>query len=126
MVLCHYFTGTLVIEDAFGGYRRHGKNHFSNLPVLGANSAFSPLQTHLQHNKNAFEVMLRHMLDCYDTFASSFHATRVRGLIRFLFRQCLLAGVPFHDPRLSKTLGSGRVLRDRVRAKVKFLRSGLM
>jgi glycosyltransferase involved in cell wall biosynthesis len=122
MVLCHYFTGTLVIEDALGGYRRHGKNQFSSLPVLGGNSAFSRSDAHLRNLRTTIEVMLGHLLDSQDAFCLAFSSRRVRPLVRFLFRQCLSEGLPVRHPRLSAMLGRGQVVRDRIRAKIKFLR----
>jgi hypothetical protein len=71
MTLAHYFSGSLVLEELLGAYRRHGGNSFSTLPVLGTWAALAPGngQGLTDHN---FLVMLDHVLDHYETFRSIF------------------------------------------------------
>jgi glycosyltransferase involved in cell wall biosynthesis len=120
-VICHYFTGSLAISSALGAYRRHGKNNFVSSPVMGTNQ---PCATPMikQYDQRIVRVMLRHLLDHHDRFAAEFSDESVRRLVRILFRKSLQYGVSIRDSRLRGVLGARRMLEDRVRVKLSFLR----
>ncbi len=71
MTLAHCFSGSLVLEELLGAYRRHGRNSFSTLPVLGSWAALAPGNGQGLTDRN-FTVMLNHVLDRYETFRSIF------------------------------------------------------
>lgn len=67
---------------------------------------------------------IRHLLDYPPKLAAVLPARRRDILLRTLLRQCLRAGVSVDDQRIYEVLGL-RVWRDRLRARVWFLRRGL-
>jgi hypothetical protein len=71
-------------------------------------------------------AMLQHLLDGPAKLTALLPLHRRQQLIRTLLRRCLLAGVPVDYRRASQVLGWSRVLKDRVRARVWFLRTGLV
>lgn len=124
MVAAHYFAGSFVIGNALGGYRRHGKNCFSSLPVSGA-AGSAPISVAIGNAQNAYRAVLNHLLEANDQLAAAFSPVVVRKFTRTLFRYLLLRGVPVSDPRLYSIIGRSRVARDRIRARIGFLRRGL-
>jgi glycosyltransferase involved in cell wall biosynthesis len=110
--ICHYFTGSIVLDEALGAYRRHGKNNFSTLPVLGAMTlhSASEMQPFLVQ-----EAMLRHLLDQQDAFSAMFGKSRVRKFVRAHFRYLLAYGRAIDEVRIRALLGRSRYWRDRLR-----------
>ena len=80
MTLAHCFSGSLVLEELLGAYRRHGDNSFSTLPLVGSWAALAPGngQGLTDHN---FAVMLDHVLDRYETFKSIFGEQPVHNFL---------------------------------------------
>lgn len=124
MTLAHSLTGSFVIQNAFGGYRRHGSNNFSSLPVLG-HAAWASGDVTSQNQLNAQRAMLQHLLSAYHQLSIAFPSTIVRKHIRSLFRALLLRGVDMDSPQVTEIIGRGQLMRDRFRAKIGFLRRGL-
>jgi glycosyltransferase involved in cell wall biosynthesis len=125
-VISHYFAGSLIIEQALGAYRRHGANQFAYLPVVGGGGNLMTSIAWLRQNDDVIvQSMLAHLLRCYETFANVFPPAKVRKLIRTLFRKLLRNNLAVEDPKLREVLGAGRVLRDRLRSKVSFLKRKL-
>jgi glycosyltransferase involved in cell wall biosynthesis len=120
-VICHYFTGSLAIGSALGAYRRHGSNSFVSSPVMGTNLPCAP-PTMKEYDQKIVRVMLRHLLDHHDRFATAFSDEYVRNLLRILFRKCLQYDVSIQDVRLRSVIGARRMLEDRVYVKLSFLR----
>jgi len=112
--ICHYFTGSIVLDEALGAYRRHGENNFSTLPVLGAMT----LQSAVDREMQPFlvqEAVLRHVLDQLDAFSAIFGRSRVRKFARAYFRYLLAYGRVVDKPRIRALLGRSRYWRDRLR-----------
>jgi glycosyltransferase involved in cell wall biosynthesis len=124
-VLSHYFAGSFVIKNTLGAYRRHGKNGFSNAPVSGGPSAGS-MSTNMATTSRVYQAMLRHLLDEYERLSELFGRRQVERCARKLFRILLLHRAPLEEQRLAKIIGWGRVMRDRMRARVGFLRRKLV
>jgi glycosyltransferase involved in cell wall biosynthesis len=120
-LICNYFTGSLSIGAALGAYRRHGKNNFASNPVMGLNNTSAPLAA-MRHHKVVIDVMLRHLIDQYDRFATVFPVSDVRRLIRILFAKALREKISVEDPRLRNIIGIGDILRIRTRVGLSFLR----
>lgn len=125
VTLAHALTGSFVIQNALGGYRRHGKNNFSSLPVLG-HAGWAGGDATLQNMLNAQRAMLQHLLSANDRISAAFSATVVRKHARLLFRALLLRGVDIDIPQAAEIIGRGQLMRDRFRAKIGFLRRGLI
>ncbi len=88
MTLAHYFSGSLVLPETLAAYRRHGRNSFSTLPVLGSWGALTPGNGQAITDRN-FTVMLDHVHSRYETLASIFGGRQVR---KFSHRvKCFLA-----------------------------------
>jgi glycosyltransferase involved in cell wall biosynthesis len=122
--LSHCFTGSFVIRNVLGAYRRHGKNNFSYLPVLGSPGT-SPMAAHIENSRNAYRTMLEHILEANEKLSIAFAPAIVRKRARLLFRFFLREGIAIDDPRLDAVIGKGRVARDRMRARIGFLRRKL-
>jgi glycosyltransferase involved in cell wall biosynthesis len=120
-VICHYFTGSLAICSAFGAYRRHGKNNFVASSVMGRNQPCAPATTKY-YEKKIISVMLRHLLDKYERFATEFSEESVRRLARILFRRWLDYDGSIPDARLRRVIGVRQMLVDRAKMKVSRLR----
>lgn len=125
VVLCHFFTGSLVLDEALGAYRRHGGNLSSSLPLLGTTANKAPGNQEAVHDRN-FSVMRDHVLEKYDTLVSIFgsHAPRkfLDAVERYLRRRGISVGkrrrkvrVPAEGPapRLSVLQGVRRLLQPR-------------
>ena len=107
-VICQYFTGSLALKSVLGAYRQHGINNFVNNPIMGTNLPSSPRAIRRHHQK-VVRVMLQHLLDHHDRFATLFSDESVRKLLRILFRTCLQYGDPMRDARLRERLGIRRI-----------------
>jgi len=112
--ICHYFTGSIVLDEALGAYRRHGDNHFSTLPVAGA-MTLHPVADGGMGLFLVQEAILRHLLDRQDAFSAMFGKSRVRKFVRAHFRYLLAHGRSVDEPRLRALLGRSRYWRDRLR-----------
>ena len=103
MTLAHYFSGSLVLEEVLGAYRRHGRNSFSTLPVFGSWAALAPGNGQSLTDRN-FIVMLDHVLDRYETFRSIFGEKPVHHFIdqmrEYLAAKGLLADAARIDARV--------------------------
>jgi len=119
-LMCHYFTGSLVIGSALSAYRRHGNNSYSTNPVVG-HPLPGALTTIVRHQEIIVRAMLDHLLGHYDHFAAVFSDASVRGLVRALFRKTLQYNVAIQDSRLRGVIGRRRMLEDKMRAKISFL-----
>jgi glycosyltransferase involved in cell wall biosynthesis len=63
--------GSLLISEAYGVYRRHGKNNFANNPVISGNTVIGDMKNHPQHDVVRTNI-LSHFLE---------HAERFRPLL---------------------------------------------
>jgi glycosyltransferase involved in cell wall biosynthesis len=124
-ILSHFFGGSFVIKNALGAYRRHGKNGFSNAPVSGGPSAGS-ISANTATTSRVNQAMLRHLLDEYERLSELFGRRQVERCARKLFRFSLQQRSSFQDARLAEVIGRGRVMRDRMRARIGFLRRKLV
>lgn len=122
ITLGHCFAGSLVIRNALGAYRRHGKNNFSSLPVFGSPGS-TPMSRMIENRQNAYRAMLEHVLEASDRLSAAFGPGAVPKCTRRLFRDFLRRGIALNDPRLVAVIGWRRVLSDRLRAKFGFLRT---
>jgi glycosyltransferase involved in cell wall biosynthesis len=135
MALGHSFAGSLVIKNALGAYRRHGKNNFSSLPVFGsAGSAPSRISEKAQNvvrwtaheqQKIVYRAMLEHLLEANEQFAAAFSPPLVRKRVRTLFQHLLHQGIVVDDPGLIAVIGRRRVTTDRIKARLGLLRRKL-
>src|SRR5262249_23302372 len=112
--LCHFFSGSIILDEALCAYRRHGGNTFSKLPLLGPSTVSAVGASKLLSN-TAVQTQMRHVLDRYDELASVFSVPLVRKLVRDLYRYLLACNLPVDDPRIRLRLGHFRYYRDRVR-----------
>ena len=66
-----------MLEEVLGAYRRHGRNSFAALPVLGSQAALAPGHGKPLMARN-FAVMLAHVAERYEAFAAIYgdHAPR--------------------------------------------------
>jgi glycosyltransferase involved in cell wall biosynthesis len=112
--ICHYFTGSIVLEETLGAYRRHGENNFSTLPVVGAMMLRPAVDGEMQPFL-VQEAILRHLLDQQDAFSAMFGKSRVRKFVRAHFRYLLAYGRAVDGPRIRALLGRSRYWRDRLR-----------
>jgi glycosyltransferase involved in cell wall biosynthesis len=112
--ICHYFTGSIVLDEALGAYRRHGDNHFSRLPVAGA-MTLHPVADGEMGPFLVQEAILRHLLDRQDAFSAMFGKSRVRKFVRAHFRYLLAYSRSVDEPRIRTLLGRSRYWRDRLR-----------
>jgi hypothetical protein len=124
MMLSHCFAGSFVIKTALGAYRRHGKNHFSSLPVFGSPGS-APLVASVKNAQNVHRAMLDHVLEADDRISLAFSPIMVRKRARGLLRHFLRQGIAIDDPRLDAIIGRRKVVLDRMRAKIGFLRRKL-
>lgn len=124
MSLAHCFAGSFVIERTLGAYRRHGKNNYSSLPVFGSPGS-APVIAGRQNFDRVYKSMLAHLLDAHDRLADAFSPGVVRQRLRAVFRLFLRFGMTADDPRLVTIIGRRRVLLDRVRSRIGFLRARL-
>jgi glycosyltransferase involved in cell wall biosynthesis len=125
MALAHAFTGSFAIDIPLGAYRRHGENNFANLPVLGT-GGLAPLEATATNVYNVYRTMMEHLLNANARISKVFSPALVRLRVRALFRVLLQMGFAFDDPRLAGIVGQGRLKRDRMRAKIGFLRRRLI
>jgi glycosyltransferase involved in cell wall biosynthesis len=124
MALGHALTGSLVIRTPLGAYRRHGGNNFAGLPVLGS-SGLANIAATLKNKQNVYRAMLDHVLGASDRLGEAFSPRLVSLRARMLLRLFLQQGITIDDPRLDAIVGRQRVRRDRMRAKIGFLRRRL-
>jgi len=121
--ICHYFTGSIVLDEALGAYRRHGDNNFSSLPVVGA-MALHPAVDGEMLPFEVPEAILRHLLDRQDAFSALFGRPTVRRFVRAYFRYLLAYGRAIDGRRISAALGRSRYWRDRLRIGLRRLWRG--
>jgi glycosyltransferase involved in cell wall biosynthesis len=124
MTLAHGFAGSFVIRNALGAYRRHGKNSFASLPVVGSR-LIAPLSSAAENARNVYRAMFEHVLETSDRLSLVLSPAVVRKRARSLFRLCLRQGIAADHPRLNAVVGKRRVLEDRMRARIGFLRRKL-
>jgi glycosyltransferase involved in cell wall biosynthesis len=124
MTLAHAFTGSFVIRNALGVYRRHGENNFSSLPVLG-HTGLANSDVAFKNLRNVQRAMLEHLLSANDLLSAAFSPAVVRKRARSLHRNLLLLGLDVDTPPATRIIGRGQLMRDRFRAKIGFLRRGL-
>jgi glycosyltransferase involved in cell wall biosynthesis len=122
LTICHYISGSFVIDRPL--MASQGDKEPS--PFTVPESCSAPRSAAKQDDRLVVvRALLRHLLDYPPKLASLLPARRRDILVRSLVRRCLLAGIAVEDPRVYRVLGSSRILRDRLRAKVWFLRRGL-
>jgi glycosyltransferase involved in cell wall biosynthesis len=124
IVLSHYFTGSFVVRNALGAYRRHGMNQFSSLPVSGAPGS-APISKVIANAQNAYRAMFEHLLTANQRISSVLTPASTRKCARSLFRYLLLQEIVIEDPRLNALIGRRRMMQDRILAKTGFLRRQL-
>jgi glycosyltransferase involved in cell wall biosynthesis len=124
MALGHALTGSLVIETALGAYRRHGGNNFASLPIVGS-PGLADVAATVKNLQNVHRAMLDHILGASDRLGEAFSPGLVGSRARTLLRLFLQQGITIDDPRLDTIVGRQRVRRDRMRAKIGFLRRRL-
>lgn len=119
-VLCHFFTGSLLVDSPLGAYRRHRKNNFANNPVIGfmpsAESAIA------RHRKVVVRMMLEHLVNQQDKFATVFVSSDVQRLIGILYAETLREGYSVSDLPIARAIGSRNALKARIKARLSFLR----
>ena len=120
-VICHYFTGSLVIDSALGAYRRHGYNNFANNLVIGTNQPCAAPTVVWHSEQKTVHVMLRHLLANYERFVTAFSDARVRTLVRILYRKSLRYNIAIENLRLHRVLGARWMLEDIAKIKALFL-----
>jgi hypothetical protein len=125
IAMAHAFAGSLAINLPLGAYRRHGQNNFASLPVLGT-TGLAPLAATAGNAHNVYRAMMQHLLDANEQMCRAFSPALVRLRVRTLFRLSLQTGFAIDDPRLAAIVGPGRLTRDRMRAKIGFLRRRLL
>jgi glycosyltransferase involved in cell wall biosynthesis len=123
-LLCHYIAGSFAIARPLAAYRRHGKNQFSSMPVLGT-PMIAPFDLALHFNVVVARTILQNLLEAPAKLTSILSTRRRQKFVRTLFRRCLLARVPVDNLRVRRAIGWSRFFKDRLRAKVWFLRSRL-
>lgn len=102
--LCHFFTGSMLIDARLGAYRRHGNNGFASFAVYGATAAQAPYATFDYLDTNLF-AMATHVLDRRETFENLFGAHRVRALILAVVGHRLRVHGRVGDRRMTRLLG---------------------
>jgi glycosyltransferase involved in cell wall biosynthesis len=123
-MLCHSISGSCVIDQPLAACRSHNDE---NLPRLAVINSTAHSGSEGQYDGIVIvQAVLRQLLDYPPELASVLPARRRQILVRILVRRCLLAGVPVEDPRIYDVVGSSRILRDRLRAKIWFLRRRLV
>jgi hypothetical protein len=85
MSLAHFFSGSLVLGEVLGAYRRHGRNTFATLPVLGYCGALAPGNGKTTLDEN-YRLMHDHVREHYETFASIFGNQEVRKFLGMVKR----------------------------------------
>jgi glycosyltransferase involved in cell wall biosynthesis len=119
--ICHYFTGSILLDHALGAYRRHGRNQFAALPVFGFPSFIAPYKIWRSHVDNNIKVILDHLIVHRDAFESVFENSRVRELIKTTVRILLERDHRIENPRVKDAVGVLWMLRARVKALVRRL-----
>jgi hypothetical protein len=123
--ICHYFAGSVLMDEVLGAHRRHQKNFFSYLPVFGS-SAFSSMRSSQEKlNNNNIRTMLRHLLDRHAVFCSTFGGPPTRGLIQLLAVLLGQLGMPLDEARLRPILGAKWYYRARLSRQVSGMRRRL-
>ena len=112
--ICHYFTGSIVINETLGAYRRHGGNQFAKLPVLGAR-AFHPGTGREPEQLRVLQTTLQHVLDRKDDFLAIFGRPAVRRFVRAYFRYLRSRSAEVDGPRIRAVIGRSRYYRDQFR-----------
>ncbi|MDX3969788.1 MAG: glycosyltransferase [Bradyrhizobium sp.] len=119
-VLCHYFTGSLLVDSSLGAYRRHRKNNFADNPVLSfmpsAESAIA------RHRKVVVRMMLEHLVNQRDKFATIFAGSDVNRLIGILYAETLREGYSASSLPIARTIGLRSAFKIAIKAKLSFLR----
>lgn len=125
LLLCHFLAGSYVIDRGLSACHCETEKSLSPIAAFAAEAtAYSAPKRHADDLVVARQVA-RHLLDYPPQLATVLPARGRQVLLRKLVRTCLLAGVSIEDARLNDALGRARLLRDRLRAKVWFLRSQL-
>jgi glycosyltransferase involved in cell wall biosynthesis len=114
-VMSHFFTGSLLIDNALGAYRRHGTNSFASNRVVGSGLPCAPA-TITKHQRTIVGLMLGHLLENYDRLSSFFPGADVRRLIRILFAKTLREDIAVGEANVRKVLGARRMMEARARA----------
>ncbi len=119
-VLCHYFTGSLLVDKPLGAYRRHRKNNFASNPVISfmpsAESAIA------RHRKVVIRMMLEHLVNRRDQFGSIFGGSDVKRLIGILYAETLREGLSASDLPIVDAIGLKSALKANIKARLSFLR----
>jgi len=103
MSLAHGFSGSLVLGELLGAYRRHGRNSFSTLPVLGSWAALAPGNGQGVTDRN-FTVMLDHVLNRYESFRSIFGEQPVHDFLGKMSEYLIAKDLPFDTARVAARL----------------------
>lgn len=119
-VLCHYFTGSLLVDSSLGAYRRHRKNNFADNPVISfmpsAESAIA------RHRKVVVRMMLEHLVNQRDKLATIFAGSDVNRLIGILYAETLREGYSASSLPIARTIGLKNAFKIAIKAKSSFLR----
>lgn len=70
--ICHFANligGSLLIPETLGAYRRHGRNFFSQNPVIGGRLPTGDMRKHPKHHIVRLNI-LEHLLKYHETFIS--------------------------------------------------------
>jgi hypothetical protein len=85
----------------------------------------APFDLALHFNVVVARTILQNLLEAPAKLTSILSTRRRQKFVRTLFRRCLLARVPVDNLRVRRAIGWSRFFKDRLRAKVWFLRSRL-
>jgi glycosyltransferase involved in cell wall biosynthesis len=124
-ILCRLFSGLFVIDQSLTAVRGQREGRRPPLVVLGPDIVAGSKSERCDGVIVA-RALLSHLLDNSPKLRSVLPPRSRQILVRRLVRRCLLAGVSLDDPRINHVVGSSRILRDKLRAKVWFLRRGLI
>jgi glycosyltransferase involved in cell wall biosynthesis len=117
---CHYLSGSFAIDRRLlTSYEAEGR---SASAAFGATvrAGFDRVREQI-----FLRGLLRHLLDNPPALAAVLSGRRRQVLVRRLVRKCFLAGVSVEDGRIYDVVGFSRILRDKFRSRVSFLRSSL-
>jgi glycosyltransferase involved in cell wall biosynthesis len=115
--LCHMIAGSYWTSSALSAYRRHGKNGFGFLPMLGT-KFISPEDSVSVFQSAIFKEMLERLLDPGRNLDAMLTTPRRRRLVRQVFRALLASGERIDERKIAAVLGWSRVSRDWLRSRL--------
>lgn len=104
---CHFLTGSIILEDHLGVYRRHQVNITSTLPVFGS-TAFVARNASQDVQDHNIRVMLHHTVEHHKELVAIFGAREPTKLVYILSQKVLSQGKSINIPGLRTALGRWR------------------